>query len=128
MSNDAVFVYGPQRNLDYTPVANVDAGELVKVADDGSDNVLWGVVNATGLEADEKGAADIIGVYRLNKEAGGGVVFAPAETGAWDDVADEAVVAATAGAWDIAVCLEAAADGDDFVLAMLLGAVAPLNP
>jgi len=64
----------------------------------------------------------------LTKEAGGGVVFAPAETVAWDDVADSAVVAATAGAWDIAVCLEAAADDDDSVLCMLLGAVAPVNP
>jgi len=25
MSNDAVFQYGPQRNLDYTPAADVDA-------------------------------------------------------------------------------------------------------
>jgi predicted RecA/RadA family phage recombinase len=100
---------------------------LVKVADDGSDNVLWGVVNSA-LEANELGAADIIGIYRLNKADDDGPVFAPAETVAWDDAANEAVASGTAGAWDIAVCLAAALATDDNVLVMLLGTVAPVNP
>lgn len=127
MSNDAVFQYGPQRNIDHTPAGAVDAGELVKVADDGSNLILWGVVNSA-LEAAELGAADIIGIYKITKASGGGVTFAPAETVAWDDVGDTAVAAATAGAWDIAICLAAAVDADDTVLVMLIGDPVLVNP
>jgi predicted RecA/RadA family phage recombinase len=127
MSHDAVFQYGPQRNLDHTPAGAVDPGELVKVADDGSDNVLWGVVNSA-LEANELGAADIIGIYRLNKEDDNGPVFAPAEIVAWDDAANKAVAQYSPSSWDIGVCLAAALATDDNVLVMLLGTVVAWNP
>jgi len=118
-TEEAIFHHGNQLNVDHTPVAAESAGDLVKVADDGSDNVLWGVVNSA-IEAGDLGSADIKGIYKFKK---GAVAFTQATLIGWDFSAKTAVAAGTAGAWDLAICLYDAASGDDYVIGLLLGTV-----
>jgi len=125
-NEDAVFYQGDQLNIDYTPAAATVAGKVVKVLDDGSDNVMSGVI-PSALEADELGAADVRGIYKFKKEAGGGVTFTNGEEIDWDYAGATAVASGTVGAWPVAVCLVDAADDDDFVIGLLLQAVQPVN-
>jgi len=64
--------------VDYTPSADVAAGEVVVLND------LVGVAKLDIL-AGVKGALAASGVFDFAKEAGGGVTFAFGEKGYWDD-------------------------------------------
>jgi len=120
MNQQAVFHHGRQRNLDHIPTAAIAAGEVVKGVWDGSSaSWVWGVAN-TAIAAGERGAVDVFGIYKFKKESGGGVTFNAGDIVEWDFDNGTAVVS---GITQLATCLEDASDGQDYVLARLLGTI-----
>jgi len=115
MTQQAVFEYGSQLNIDWVPSLAVAAGTVVQVRTPDA-GWLWGVVNFD-LEPGELGSADVQGIYKFKKEAGGGVTFEDGAVIEWDLTSGSAVASGDA---PIAICERPAADDDDFVLGKLL--------
>ncbi len=96
-------------NIDYTPGADVAAGDVVVQAD------LVGVVNRN-TKANEKGALAVFGVFDFPKAAGAGVTFAAGAKAYWDDANNLAVTGDGGGANKlIGKTVLAAANGDSLV-------------
>ena len=98
--------------IDYTPGADVAAGDVVVQSD------LVGVTKRD-IKANELGALAVTGVYDFAKQSGGGVTFAAGDNVYWDDTNDVAVTTDGAGAnKQIGKAVAAAADGDSVVRAL----------
>jgi predicted RecA/RadA family phage recombinase len=108
----AVFVHEGGR-IDYTPGADVAAGEVVVQAD------LVGVAKHP-IAANTLGALAIEGVFDFAKASGGGVTFATGDKVYWDDTNNLAVTTDGGGANKlIGKAVQAAADADALVRAKL---------
>jgi predicted RecA/RadA family phage recombinase len=95
-------------NIDYTPVADVAAGDVVVQAD------LVGVANRN-IKANEQGALAVAGVFDFPKAAGAGVTFAAGAKAYWDDTNNLAVADGGGANKLIGKAVRAAANGDSFV-------------
>jgi len=96
-------------SIDYTPTADVAAGEVVVQSE------LVGVAK-TPIAANTLGALAVSGVFDFAKEAGGGVTFAVGDPVYWDDTNNVAVATDGGGANKlIGRCVKAAADADSTV-------------
>jgi predicted RecA/RadA family phage recombinase len=95
--------------VDYTPVADAAAGDVVVQGD------LVGVTKRD-IKANTLGALAVEGVFDFAKEAGGGVTFAAGDLAYWDDTNDVAVTTDGAGANKLlGKAVAAAADTDSSV-------------
>jgi predicted RecA/RadA family phage recombinase len=109
----AIWSHGLQQRIDWTPNADVPAGNFVFST---GYECLVGVATEL-LEANRPGAIEIMGIYKVKKKAG--VVFAFGEPVEWDEGNHEAVKAGDAAAdRQLGVCVaqNGAASGDDYVL------------
>ncbi len=79
------------RSIDYTPVADVAAGDVIVQGD------LVGVAKVS-VPAGHAGALAVEGVFDFDKEAEGGVTFAVGSLAYWDAVNNFAVATDGAGA------------------------------
>jgi predicted RecA/RadA family phage recombinase len=77
--------------IDYTPGADVAAGDVVVLSD------LAGVTKRE-IKANTLGALAVTGVFDFAKEAAGGVTFSTGDLAYWDDTNDVAVTTDGAGA------------------------------
>ena len=99
--------------IDYTPEADVAAGEVVVQSD------LVGIAKLD-IKADVLGALAVSGVFDVAKEGGAGVTFAVGDKIYWDDGNDVAVATDGAGANKLlGKAVAAAADADTTVLVRL---------
>ena len=95
--------------IDYTPGADVAAGEVVVQSD------LIGITKLD-IAANELGALAVTGVFDVAKEGGVGVTFAVGDKVYWDDGNDFAVATDGAGANKLlGKAVAAAADADTSV-------------
>lgn len=95
--------------IDYTPGADVTAGDVVVQGD------LVGVAKQD-IAANALGALAVEGVFDFAKTAGGGVTFAVGNLAYWDDTNDVAVTTDGAGANKLlGKVVRAAADADPTV-------------
>lgn len=99
----AVFVQDGEC-IDYTPVADVAAGDVVVQGD------LVGVAKLD-IKANKLGALAVVGVFDFAKATGGGSALAAGTTVYWDDAANVAT-STSAGNKQIGKVVKAAADGD----------------
>jgi len=77
--------------IDYTPAADVAAGDVVVQGD------LVGVTKRD-IKANELGALAVVGVFDVAKESGAGVTFSAGDKAYWDDAAKFAVTTDGGGA------------------------------
>ncbi|MEQ8790093.1 MAG: DUF2190 family protein [Pirellulaceae bacterium] len=92
--------------IDYTPGADVTAGDVVVQGD------LVGVAKLD-IAANAPGSLAVEGVFDFAKEAGGGVTFAVGDLAYWDDTNNVAVTTDGGGANKLlGKVVLAAADGD----------------
>ncbi len=95
--------------IDYTPGADVAAGDVVVESD------LVGITKLD-IKANELGSLAVSGVFDIAKEGGVGVTFAIGDKVYWDDGNDFAVATDGAGANKlIGKAVAAAADADTTV-------------
>ena len=95
--------------IDYTPGADVAAGDVVVLSD------LVGITKRD-IKANALGALAVMGVFDIAKESGGGVTFAVGGIAYWDDTNNVAVATDGAGAnKQIGKVVKAAADADPIV-------------
>ena len=100
-------------SIDYTPNADVAAGDVVVQSD------LVGIAKLD-ITANELGALAVSGVFDVAKEGGVGVTFAVGDKAYWDDGNDFAVATDGAGANKLlGKAVAAAADADTTVLVRL---------
>jgi predicted RecA/RadA family phage recombinase len=93
-------------SIDYTPGADVAAGDVVVQGD------LVGV-SVRPISANALGALAVTGVFDFAKASGGGVTFAVGALAYWDDTNNLAVATDGAGANKLlGKCIRAAADAD----------------
>lgn len=104
---EAQLLYGDVKTASFTAAADQDAGDIL-----GTDEGIAQVV-ARDTAKDEIGTVYIDGIFKVNKEAGGGVTFAVGETVEWDNTEKEAL--GIDGDFALGVATEAAVDGDDHV-------------
>jgi predicted RecA/RadA family phage recombinase len=93
--------------IDYTPDADVAAGDLIRLGS------FTGVA-LRNIPANTLGSLRIEGVFPLPKAVGGGVTFATGDAVGWDATNKTAVAGGT-GTYDAGVAILDAADGDDAV-------------
>ncbi len=104
----AVFVHEGER-IDYTPAADVAAGEVVVQGD------LVGVATRD-IQAGRLGALAVEGVFDFPKSTGAGTAISAGAAVYWDDANDVATTSDGAGANKLlGKAVAAAADGDDHV-------------
>jgi predicted RecA/RadA family phage recombinase len=115
-TQQALFSHGLQEMIDYTPSGSVAAGEVVLF---GSGLRRLVGIAVEPMVADRVGELVIAGIFQFKKKANS--TFSRGDVVGWDTGNDEAVVSGD-GALDaeIALCVEDAAAGDDFVLAKLV--------
>ena len=95
--------------IDYTPGADVAAGDVVVQSD------LVGIAKLE-IKANELGALAVSGVFDVAKEGGAGVTFAVGDKAYWDDTNNYAVTTDGAGANKLlGKAVVAAADADTSV-------------
>jgi predicted RecA/RadA family phage recombinase len=104
---EATLHKGDVKTADFTAAADQSAGDIL-----GTDAGIAQVVACDTADG-EIGTVYIDGIFKVNKEAGGGVTFSRGETVEWDDTAKEAV--GIDGDFALGVATEAAVDGDDHV-------------
>jgi len=96
-------------SIDYTPAADVAAGDIVKLGN------LVGVAKLD-IRAGELGALSLVGVYAVTK---GNTAFAMGDAIGWDATNKKAVAAATTGAIPLGTAIAAAAATDSTVAVRL---------
>ena len=95
--------------IDYTPGADVAAGQVVVLSD------LIGIAK-TAISANVLGALAVEGVFDVAKEGGAAVTFAIGDLAYWDDTNKFAVTTDGAGANKLlGKAVKAAADADTLV-------------
>lgn len=95
--------------IDYTPGADVAAGQVVVLSD------LIGIAK-TAISANVLGALAVEGVFDVAKEGGAAVTFAIGDLAYWDDTNKVAVTTDGAGANKLlGKAVKAAADADTLV-------------
>ncbi len=102
----AVFVH-EGASIDYTPVADVAASDVVVQGD------LVGVAKLD-IKANKLGALSVVGVFDFAKATGGGSALAAGTTVYWDDAANVAT-STSAGNKQIGKVVRAAAAADPTV-------------
>jgi predicted RecA/RadA family phage recombinase len=109
----AVFIQDG-RSLDYTPGANVAAGDVVVQGE------LVGVAKVP-IPAGQLGALAVEGVFDFAKEAGGGVTFAVGSLAYWDET-NKVAVATDGGGTNkrLGKVVAMAADADSTVRVKLI--------
>lgn len=112
---EALFYEGmDQKRRDYTPSgAAIVNGQVV----DMGDGLIGVCTSPEGIADGAMGSLATADPFKFRKAVSGGVTFARGEMVAWDDVANTAVAAP--GDFNVGVCIEDAADGDDHVKADL---------
>lgn len=111
-TQDAVYFTGEQEMIDYTPGADVDAGELVFFGS--GQEVLVGVA-LVPIPANKQGALAITGQYWIKKKAT--KTFSIGDLVGWDTTPGEAVDTGDAGLnKELGVCVRDAGASDDAVL------------
>ncbi|GAB6166156.1 hypothetical protein JCM19992_21560 [Thermostilla marina] len=104
----AVFVEQGEQ-IDYTPSANVAAGDVVVQGD------LVGVAR-TPIPAGTPGSLAVAGVFDFAKESGGGVTFSAGQKAYWDETNQVAVTTDGGGLNKyLGKAVAAAADADSTV-------------
>ncbi len=93
--------------IDYTPDADVAAGDVVRLGS------FTGVA-VRNIPANSLGALRIEGVFSLPKAVNGGITFAAGDAVGWDAPNTTTVTGGT-GTYDVGVAVLDAADGDDAV-------------
>jgi len=96
-------------SIDYTPAANVAAGDIIKVGN------LVGVAKLD-IAANELGALALVGVYAVTK---GTTAFAMGDAVGWDATNKKAVAASMAGAIPLGTAIATAAATDSTVAVRL---------
>ncbi|GIW56318.1 MAG: hypothetical protein KatS3mg082_2722 [Nitrospiraceae bacterium] len=91
-------------SIDYTPAADVAAGDVVVQAD------LVGVAKLD-IKAGQLGALAVDGVFDFAKALGAGTAIAVGAVVYWDDAANQATTTAT-GNKQVGKCVRAASDND----------------
>jgi predicted RecA/RadA family phage recombinase len=99
----AIFVH-EGASIDYTPGADVAAGDVVVQGDLVS-------VAKFDIKANVLGSLYVVGVFDFAKATGGGTALAAGTTVYWDDAANVAT-STSAGNKQIGKVVKAAADGD----------------
>lgn len=108
MATEAHFEHGNKLNIDYTPVSDVDAGQVVDMG-----GGLVGV-SVRAIKAGEQDALDIGGgVYTARK--GDGVTFARGAVVYWDKSGKTTVAAPGGSTVPLGTCVRDAESGDDRV-------------
>ncbi len=111
-TQEAVFYQGNQLRLDYTPSADVAAGEIVHLGN----NLVGVVTSPEGIKNGQLGSVAADGIFKVKKASGAGVTFARGAKVSWDDTNNTAVANGSASeSFKLGVAVEAAADGDDHV-------------
>lgn len=107
------------KTIDYTPSADVTAGDVIVQGD------LVGVASLD-IKANVLGALAVIGVFDFAKEADGGVTFAVGALAYWDSVNKVAVTDDGGGAYKLlGKVVMAAADADATVRVRLCPCAVP---
>lgn len=107
------------KTIDYTPSADVTAGDVIVQGD------LVGVASLD-IKANVLGALAVIGVFDFTKEADGGVTFAVGALAYWDSVSKLAVTDDGGGAYKLlGKVVKAAADADATVRVRLCPCAVP---
>ena len=107
------------KTIDYTPSADVTAGDVIVQGD------LVGVASLD-IKANVLGALAVIGVFDFAKEADGGVTFAVGPLAYWDAVNKVAVTDDGGGAYNLlGKVVKAAADADATVRVRLCPCAVP---